>query len=231
MRSDQTLVIDDLRRIAEAPNSMDRQILLRIQEDIAVMVIKTYRQDLVSLIQRQQERGLSQAESIAERDAFLAQRMNQEYRNLAGNGRGFSLPLYVEYAENYYKLEVRKLLQKVQDFTAQGQMLAEVHMDSVPRSLRAKDPNLDDLSHKVALELNRVNDAMDKLSRIRTQAAQQLTRELMTEMTKGLDAVGNQNGFASAMMDEVKTLAEVQQVLKRLGGADAQENSSHRFKP
>jgi hypothetical protein len=165
-----TLVIDALRAIDDAPNGLDRSILLQMQENIACDVMKIYRDDLARLLAKQKAQGVSPAAAAEERKDFFAQRLNTEYRNRAG-ANVFSLPMYLETAENRYRLEIRRHLQQVQDYIAHGKHVAETHYTGSVREMRAVDPGMSDMAAKVAAGLNGINGVLEKLSRIGKDAA------------------------------------------------------------
>ncbi len=101
------LVIQELRDVAAVPHGFDEKVLLQIQENLAVDVLRLYKRDFLALMQRQQGRGARPAEEAErERTAFFAKMLQTEYRNRTQNGGGFSLPMYVEAAENLYRLEI-----------------------------------------------------------------------------------------------------------------------------
>ncbi|MDH0342036.1 hypothetical protein [Chromobacterium haemolyticum] len=208
------LVIDVLRHIAELPNSFDHKVLLKIQENIACDVMKQQRNDLIRLLDEQRRDGVPPAEAEQQRKAFFAKHLNLEYQNRSGSGMGFNMPLYLETAENHYRLEIRRHLQQMQDYVAHGRAAAELcHVDSV-RELRARDPGVADLSHKVAEGLNSINDSLEKLSRIRSHVAEKVTQELKQEMYQGFVAIQN-DSFAASMLIEAQTLADVKRELTR----------------
>lgn len=208
------LVIDVLQSVAAMPNSFDRNILLRIQENIACDVMKHNRNDLVRLLDEQRRDGIPPAEAEAQRKSFFADRMNLEYRNRSGGGMAFNLPLYLETAENHYRLEIRRHLQQVQDYVAHGRVAAETFHTANVRELRALDPGVADLSHKVAEGLNAINDSLEKLSRIRTHAAEKATQELKTEMYQGFVGIQS-DSFAASMLIEAQTLADARRELSK----------------
>src|SRR5438105_2995537 len=144
-----SLVIDALRAIDDAPNALDRTILLQMQENIACDIMKIYRDDLAKLLTKQKASGMSPQMAAAERTDFFTQRLNSEYRNRTG-ANVFSLPMYLETAENRYRLEIRRHLQQVQDYIAHGKHVAETHYTGNVREMRAVDPGMSEMAGKVA---------------------------------------------------------------------------------
>lgn len=209
-----TLVIRELREVAEVPNGFDRNVLLLIQENIACDVVKLYHNDLVRLMHDQRTHNVSSLDAEKERKAFFAEKLQMEYRTRAANGGGFSLPLYMETAENHYSMEIRRLLQQVQDFIAHGRYVAELHFAGSVREMRVVDPGMDDLSKKVAAGLNSINDALEKLSRIRVQTASRVSQELKQGLNDGLAKIQG-DSFAISMLNEAHTLADAQRELAK----------------
>lgn len=200
------LVIDVLRNIASLPNSFDREVLNRIQDNIACDVMKLHRSELVGMLERQQKEGLPAVVAEQQRKAFFVDKLNGEYRRRAGNASAFSLPFYLEAAENHYRMEIRRLLQKTQDCIAQGRSQAEIHMANSVRELRMVDRGVNTLANQVAQNLNSINDALEKLSRIRTQAADRATSDLKNEMHDGFLKMRD-DSFSISMLTEVQMLA------------------------
>lgn len=214
------LVIDDLRYLAAVPNGLDRQVLMRIQDTIATDVVYLYRNQLDELMGRQQLNGVPAGLAREERRQFFAEHLNAEYRSRAANGAGFSLPLYVEAAKNFYHLEIRRHLQQVQDYLAHGRAISEVHpaVDNV-RELRAGDPKLNALAQKVAAGLNLINDTLERLSRVQAGAAQRVSRDLHAEMRSGLTDL-KADDFTASLLSEAQMLADVRRVEEKLNDAE-----------
>ncbi|HBO9469735.1 TPA: hypothetical protein L5F83_002117 [Pseudomonas aeruginosa] len=210
------LVIDELRAVAAVPNGLDRNVLVRIQDSIAADVIYLYREQLEQMMRRQEVAGLPAAIAKQERQDFFAERLNLEYRNRAANGQGFSLPLYVESAKNFYHLEIRRHLQQVQDYLVHGRAVNELNAGAESiRELRARDPSLNALAHKVAGGLNAINETLERLSRVQTGAAAQVSRELRREMRDGLVEL-QEDQFANSLLSEAQMLAGAQRMSNEL---------------
>jgi hypothetical protein len=220
-----TLVIDALRAIDDAPNGLDRSILLQMQENIACDVMKIYRDDLARLLAKQKAQGVSPAAAAEERKDFFAQRLNTEYRNRAG-ANVFSLPMYLETAENRYRLEIRRHLQQVQDYIAHGKHVAETHYTGSVREMRAVDPGMSDMAAKVAAGLNGINGVLEKLSRIGKDAATKMATELQRALGDGLRGI-EKDPFASAVLSDAQTLAAAQRELERMESADSKIAFKH----
>lgn len=216
------LVIDELKQVAQTPNGFDRSILMLIQENIACDVMKLYRADLVDLMRSQSERGLPKERAEAERKQFFAEKLQQEYRNRAANGAGFNLPMYLEMAENHYRLDIRRCLQQVQDYIAHGRVVAETHLAGTVREMRSVDPGMADLSAKVADSLNALNDSLEKLSRLRLKSAGAVAKELQLELQNGLGHI-QRDSFSRSMLQEATNLADARRELGRF--EDREENT------
>jgi hypothetical protein len=209
-----SLLIEELRHIAELPNSFDRNVLLRIQENIACDVMQHSRAELSQFLSPSRQAGASAATVDAQRRAFFVERMNLEYRSRADGIQGFNLPLYLETAENHYRLEIRRHLQQVQDYIAHGRAAAEVHQVTNVRELRQMDPGMSELSNKVAEGLNSINHSLERLARIRTHAAEEAVQDLQREVRQGFAYVQT-DGFAASMLIEAQNLADAQRELNQ----------------
>lgn len=219
------LVIDALRNIASLPNSFDREVLDHMQDNIANDVMKLYRGDLVGMLEKQKNEGVTPIAAEQQRTAFFVDKLNTEYQRRAGHG-SFSLPMYLEAAENHYRMEIRRLLQQTQDCIAQGRSQAAIHMATSVRELRIADPGVNDLANRVARNLNSINDALEKLSRIRVHAAERATADLKSEMHHGFLELRN-DSFGVSMLNEVQMLAGAQRGDARFDGEDAPSAKPH----
>ena len=209
------LAIDALRAVEAAPNSFDRTVLAQMQENLACDVMKIYRDDLARLLQKQKASGMSADMAAGERKEFFSRRLNVEYRNRTGSD-AFSLPMYLETAENRYRMEIRRHLQQVQDYVAHGKHASELHLTGSVREMRAADPGMNDMANKVAAGINGINDSLEKLSRIGKDAASRMTKDLQKDLSAGLRGIEG-DPFASAVLSDAQTLAAAQRELARLG--------------
>lgn len=213
---DNKLVIRELAEVASVPNGFDEKVLLQIQENLAMDVLRIHKRDFAALVARQQgDRARSPAETEVERRQFFAQKLQAEYRNRAQNGQGFSLPLYIEAAENYYRLEIGRHLQLVQDYITQGKLVAETYQVQSAYQIRSVDAGMRDIAHRVADGLNALTDSLDRLGRVKSQAAKAVTDKLRTEMA---NTIGRLHGdrFAQALLTEAATLADAKRNLADL---------------
>jgi hypothetical protein len=215
------LVIRELREIASVPNGLDEKILLQIQENLAVDVMRLYKADFVGLMQRQKAAATPPDEALRERNEFFARTLQNEYRNRVHNGNGFSLPLYVETAENFYRLEVGRHLQEVKDYLAHGKTLAETYQAQGVYELRSRDPEMRDMAHRVADSLNSINDSLEKLRRVKIQAAASVAETLRQEMTSAINKLHG-DGFSQALLAEASTLADAKRQLAAMEKDTAQ---------
>lgn len=206
------LVIRELREIASVPNGFDEKILLQIQENLAVDVMRIYKRDFMGLVQRQKDVGMSAAEAEHERNEFFAKMLQSEYRNRAHGGNGFSMPLYVEMAENFHRLEIGRHLQAVKDYIAQGKVVAEAYQMHSAYEIRGADAGMRDMANRVADGLNALNDSLEKLGRVKTQAAKVVMDKLRQEMA---ETIGKLHGdrFSQALLAEAATLADAKRQL------------------
>ncbi len=221
-----TLIIDALRAVDEVPNSLDRNILIQIQEDLACDVMKLYRDDFARLLRKQNDAGVRAEEAVEERKAFFAERLNVEYRNRTGTSGAFSLPMYLETAENHYRMEIRRNLQQVQDYIAHGRNVAEQHFTNSAREMRTVDPGMRDMANKVATGLNSINDALEKLSRIGKDMAMRVVKDLQEDLGAGLKNIQSDN-FSRSVLDEAQMLADAQRELARLDNNEKQTAPRH----
>lgn len=206
------LVIRELQDIAAVPNGFDEKILLQIQENLAVDVIRLYKSEFMGLLQRQKDMGMPADDAVRERNEFFAKMLQSEYRNRAHSGNGFSLPLYVEAAENFHRLEIGRHLQAVKDYVAQGKVVAEAYPGHNAYEIRGTDAGMRDMANRVADGLNAINDSLEKLGRVKTQAAKAVTDKLRQEMA---ETIGKLHGdrFSQSLLAEAATLAEAKRQL------------------
>ncbi len=189
-------------------------------------VLRLHKRDFAGLMLKQMERGTPPAEAERERNEFFAKMLQTEYRNRAQNGKGFSLPLYIETAENFYRLEIGRHLQLVKDYIAQGKLVAETYQVQSALEIRAVDAGMRDIAHRVADGLNAITDSLDRLGRVKSHAAKAVTDKLREEMA---DTIGKLHGdrFSQALLTEAATLADAKRHLSALE-KDAPEFSSAR---
>lgn len=220
------LVIRELRDIAAVPNGYDEKILLQIQENLAVDVMRMNKRQFMEMLEKQKAAGVPPAQAEQERKDFFAQMLQSEYRNRTSNGSGFSLPLYVEVAENFYRLEIGRHLQAVKDYIAQGKIVAEAYQVTSAYEIRNIDAGMKDMAHRVADGLNAITDSLERLGRVKTQAAKAVTESLRGEM---MATIGKLQGdrFAEALLADATTLAEAKRQLAAME-KDAPDFSSVR---
>ena len=63
---DNKLVIRELKEVASVPNGFDEKILLQIQENLAMDVLRLHKRDFAGLMLKQMERGTPPAEAEPE---------------------------------------------------------------------------------------------------------------------------------------------------------------------
>lgn len=206
------LVIRELQDIASVPNGFDEKILLQIQENLAVDVMRLYKRDFVDLMQRQKNSGMSTDEAGRERNEFFARMLQDEYRNRAHNGNGFSLPLYVEAAENFHRLEIGRHLRTVKDYLAQGKIIAEAHPGNSAYEIRGADAGMRDMASRVADGLNSIYDSLERLGRVKIQAARVVTDTLRQEMAETISKLHGDR-FSQSLLTEASTLADAKRQL------------------
>ncbi len=209
------LVIRELLEIASIPNGFDEKILLQIQENLAVDVIRQNKRDFMALMQRQKDAGTPPAAAERERDEFFASKLQTEYRNRAMNGAGFSLPLYVETAENLYRLEIGQQLQMIKDYVAMGKSVAVQHHLSNTYQIRNAEPAIKSLSHQVADGFNTINESLDRLARVKLGEAKKISDDLRREMTESVEGFQG-DSFAYALIAEATTLADAKRQLSKM---------------
>lgn len=209
------LFISELREVASVPNGFDEKILLQIQENLAGDVLRLYKQEFMGLMRRQSVAGTKPEDAERERTEFFAQMLQNEYRNRARNGNGFSLPLYIEAAENFYRMEVERHLLAVKNYITMGKVVAETHHIHSPLELRRSDAGVSDMANRVADSLNALNDSLDKLARLKNQAAQAVTQKLRQEIA---DSIGKLHGdrMSQSLLAEAASLAEAKRYLAKL---------------
>lgn len=212
---DNKLVIRELKEVASVPNGFDEKILLQIQENLAMDVLRLHKREFGALMLKQMERSMPQPEAERERSEFFAKMLQTEYRNRAQNGKGFSLPLYIETAENFYRLEINRHLQLVKDYVAQGKLVAETYHVQSSYEIRGVDAGMRDIANRVADGLNAITDSLDRLGRVKSHAAKAVTDKLREEMAS---TIGNLHGdrFSQALLTEAATLADAKRNLAAL---------------
>jgi len=208
------LVIEALRAVDAVPNSLDRTILVQMQENIACDIMKIYREDLAKLLAKQKVSGMSTEMAAAERTSFFTQRLNVEYRNRTG-ANVFSLPMYLETAENRYRMDIRRHLQQVQDYIAHGKHVAETHYTISAREMRASDPGMHDLAEKVAAGMNNINAALEKLGRLGKDNTTKVAKELQRVLNEGMRGI-EADPFANAVLSDAQTLAAARREIDRM---------------
>lgn len=223
---DNKLVIRELKEIASVPNGFDEKILLQIQENLAMDVLRLHKREFAGLMLKQMERSTPPAAAERERSEFFAQMLQSEYRNRAQNGKGFSLPLYIETAENFYRLEINRHLQLVKDYLVQGKIVAETYQVQSAHEIRGVDAGMRDIANRVADGLNAITDSLDRLGRVKSQAAKAVTDKLREEMASTIGLLHGDR-FSQALLTEAATLAEAKRHLAALE-KDAPELSSSR---
>lgn len=209
------LVIEDLRKVAKQRNALDPEVLLRIQEDLAMQVMQEYRQDFKKLLDEQRRTNMPEDQARHQRHAFFYAKLNQEYRNRAANGGQFSLPMYVEAAESYYRLEIRRLMQQVHDYVAHASRVAEEHLLTVPRDMRSADHQVDDLSRAVAGGINKIMSAVNRMSSLGDKVSQKASAELKSALDGGFFALSG-DSFAKMMIHDIQLRAEADRELVSL---------------
>ena len=212
---DNKLVIRELKEVASVPNGFDEKILLQIQENLAMDVLRLHKRDFAGLMLKQMERSTPPVEAERERNEFFAKMLQTEYRNRAQNGKGFSLPLYIETAENFYRLEIGRHLQLVKDYIAQGKLVAETYQVQSAYEIRGVDAGMRDIANRVADGLNSIADSLERLGRVKSHAAKAVTDKLRDEMA---NTIQNLHGdrFSQALLTEAATLADAKRHLAAL---------------
>lgn len=218
------LVISELREIASVPNGFDEKILHQIQENLAVDVLRLHKNEFMDLVRRQSAAGTKPEDAERERTEFFAQMLQNEYRNRARNGNGFSLPLYVEAAENFYRMEIGRHLSEVKNYIALGKTVAELHHINSALDVRRTDVGVSDMANRVADSLNALNESLDKLSRVKNQAAQAVTQKLRQEIAT---TIGSLHGdrFSQSLLAEAANLAEAKRYLAKVEREQEQERT------
>jgi len=191
-----SLLIDDLRQMAAVPNSLDRVVLRQIENGIAGDVFKT-RAPVLTAFGPEAKRSQ------------LAHEMNQGYRARAGGAHGFSVPLYLEEAANFYRLEIKRILQRVRDSVAHGMAVAQVYSANSINEMTALDPGMAEMADGVARSFNELSGAFERLARVETAAAKNPAAQLQEELRQGLAGVTD-SPFGKSMLKEVHARAIVQ---------------------
>lgn len=191
-----SLLIDELRQMAAVPNSLDRVVLRQIENGIAGDVFKV------------RAPVLNGSDPHSKRDQ-LATEMNREYRARSGGAPGFSVPLYLEAAGNFYRLEIKRILQKVRDAVGHGMAIAQIHSANSISEMTALDPGMAEMADGVARSFNELSSAFERLARVETQAAKNPAAQLQDELRQGLAGVADST-FGKSMLKEVHARAIVQ---------------------
>ncbi len=209
------LVIRELREITSVPNGFDEKILLQIQENLAVDVMHLHKQDFIDLMSRQNKAGTKPAVAEQERTEFFTKLLQNEYRNRAYNGKGFSLPFYIEAAENFYRMEIDRHLLSVKNYITLAKVVSEDHHINSALEVRRSDAGVNNMANSVADSLNALNDSLDKLARVKNQAAQAVTKKLRQEIAT---SIGDLHGdhFAQSLLAEATNLAAAKSYLSKL---------------
>ena len=209
------LIIEELRQLAQRRNALDPEVLFRIQEDLAIQVMQMYRDEFKRLLDEQRKQNVPEDKARAERHALFYARINQEYKNRALNGGHFSLPMYLEAAERHYRLEIRRLLQYIQDYVAHASVVAQEHVVTQLRDMRAKDPKMDDLARAVSGSINKVRRAFERMSLLGEKVAKRYVDDLAKELQAGL-AEYSKDPFAAWKIREVQLFADAERELEDL---------------
>lgn len=217
------LVIRELREVTSVPNGFDEKILLQIQENLAVDVMRLHKQDFIDLMQRQNKAGTPPGEAELERTEFFSKMLQNEYRNRAQNGKGFSLPFYVEAAENFYRLEVGRHLQSVKNYITVAKAVSETHHINSAMELRRTDAGVSDMAHRVADSLNALNDSLAKLARVKNQAAQAVTKKLHEEIAAAIGDL-HDDSFSQSLLAEAANLATAKRYLSTMEKTETLEH-------
>lgn len=212
---DSKLVIRELQEIAAVPNGFDAKILQQMQENVAVDVMRLHTAEFGALIERQKAAGMPATDAERERRGFFARLLQTEYRNRVHNGNGFSLPFYVETAENFYRLEIGRHMQAVKDYITLGKTIAESFQLHDTYEIRNTGADMKDLAHRVADGLNGLNEALDKLGRVKIQAAKAASESLRQEMTQMLGELRN-DSLSQSLLAEASTLATAKRYLAEM---------------
>ncbi len=88
-----------------------------------------------------------------------------------------------------------------------------------PYELRAVDAGVKDMANRVADGLNAINDALERMGRLKVQTAKEVARRLGDELAKAIKGV-EADSFSQAMVAEAVTLAEAK---KRLAAMEQEE--------
>lgn len=208
-------VIRELKEITSVPHGFDEKILLQIQENLAVDVLRIHKEDFLDLARRQSAAGKKPEEEEHERTMFFAQMLQNEYRNRAINNKGFSLPLYIEAAENFYRLEIGRHLLAVKTYVALAKNVAETHHINSALEIRRSDPGVSDMANRVADSLNSLTDSLDKLARVKNQAAQAVTLKLRQEISTTIEEMHGDR-FSQSLLAEAANLAAGKRYLAKL---------------
>lgn len=199
-----TLLVDELKRVSAGPNGLDPEVLMVIQRNLVSQVMQLYRDDYVAFDAELSARGASPEEARAERAQLLTRLVQNEYRQRASNGQGFSLPMYVEVAANHYRMEIQRLAQSLSDYVQVATDAAERHYAASAFAARRSEPEVEALTQQVADQLDKLDTAIDGLSRVSRSA--QPTRELRVALER-VFADARKQPFSHALVEQARTLA------------------------
>lgn len=219
------LVIRELRDIAATPNGLDPRVLLQIQENLAVDVMRMHRRQFVSMLEKQKASGMPVEAADRERREYFSQMLQVEYRNRTSAGAGFSLPLYVEVAENFFRMEIGRHLQSVKDYLVQGKEVAQTLQIHSAYEIRSVDAGMRDMANRVADGLNAINDSLAQLGRVKAQAAKAATERLRQEMAQTLDGLRGDR-FSQSLLGEATILADARRQLAEMEKDDPEFSMS-----
>lgn len=213
------LLVDELKRVASGPNGLDPEVLMVIQRNLVSQVMQLYRDDYVAFDADLSARGASPEEARTERAQLLAHLVQDEYRQRASNGQGFSLPMYVEVATNHYRMEIQRLAQSLSDYVAVATDAAERHYAASAFAARRSEPEVEALTQQVAEQLDKLDTAIEGLSRVSRSA--QPTRELRAALER-VFADARREPFSEALVEQARTLAAARSYERKHFGEDVE---------
>lgn len=211
------LLLDDYKRVAERPNGLDPDVLMAMQRNLFSQVMQLYREDYAAFNKQLEARRLTPEQCRVERTALLTQLLQTEYRHRSSNGQGFSVAQYVDAAADHYGMEITRLAQSLSDYVVVARHAAENHYMEGMRDIHRAEPGTRDLANRMAEQLDRLESAMDGLSRVaRSATAVQSLREQLGRVFE--DA--RKDSFANAVLGEAQTLAAARQFERKHGLSD-----------
>ncbi len=221
------LLLDEYKRVAERPNGLDPAVLVAMQRNLLSQVMQLYRDDLTAFNRQLEARRLPPEQCSAERSALLTQLLQNEYRQRASNGQGFSIPQYVDAATDHYGMEITRLAQSLSDYVAVARHAAETHYVEGVRDIHRAEPGTRDLANRLADQLDRLDSALEGLSRAaRTPSTVQSLRDMLGRVFE--DA--RKDTFAHAVLGEAQTLAAARQYERKHGLSDEPTQILHGMK-